>query len=327
MNFLPKMLYLSLRIVAAVSCAAMLGSAAMHYAVARWLLDDDTLERVESGHARGLGMQARPTRSPSSLSSGRVADALQGTSPQPSIAGQPFCPTCGPVHEVETHEGDTRRRTSSLADASLAVPPSRRPLQLLSTLVAPAGQRSVAVIEHTQLRTVIAASIGDAIAPGLTVQQIDHARVILSAGGVTEFLDIEGNDCTPDFPCSEGVGDCNEDADCLTGLVCGKGAGVNYGLAAGDDACVPEACDPNPHPPFARPFCSETCRCANGFGDCDGDEECLPGLVCPDNNGPRYGQPHDWDICVAEHCFNRKRDVDETEVDCGGRNCGPCPAQ
>ena len=68
------------------------------------------------------------------------------------------------------------------------------------------------------------------------------------------------------------------------------------------DVCVPPQCSPNPNKPFARPYCNETCRCTNGFGDCDGNEDCLPGFLCGDNNGPRYGQPHDWDICVAAHC-------------------------
>jgi hypothetical protein len=60
------------------------------------------------------------------------------------------------------------------------------------------------------------------------------------------------------------------------------------------------------------------------MGDCDNSDDCLPGHVCESNNGPQFGKPGNWDICVHEHCTNEKQDYDETGVDCGGSRCGDC---
>ncbi len=46
-------------------------------------------------------------------------------------------------------------------------------------------------------------------------------------------------------------------------------------------------------------WCTVYGPCDEGEGDCDGDAECLPGLVCDEDSGATYGF-HEWiDICVA----------------------------
>ncbi len=47
------------------------------------------------------------------------------------------------------------------------------------------------------------------------------------------------------------------------------------------------------------PYCSIDCPCAEGEGDCDSDNECLPGLECRDNAGIYFGFPEVIDVCVA----------------------------
>ncbi|MEZ4372060.1 MAG: hypothetical protein R3B07_14605 [Polyangiaceae bacterium] len=48
--------------------------------------------------------------------------------------------------------------------------------------------------------------------------------------------------CTnPNFPCGSGEGDCDSDAECASGLVCGSGNGVKFGLG-GVDVCVASTC-------------------------------------------------------------------------------------
>lgn len=72
--------------------------------------------------------------------------------------------------------------------------------------------------------------------------------------------------------------------------------------------------------------CTVTDPCDHGEGDCDSNDECLPGLVCPVNsgNGPNFGLSPDMDACVPPHCANGVQDLDETNVDCGGADCGQC---
>jgi probable HAF family extracellular repeat protein len=48
--------------------------------------------------------------------------------------------------------------------------------------------------------------------------------------------------CTQDCPCPTGEGDCNSNAECQTGLICGKNQGSRYGFPAGYDACLPASC-------------------------------------------------------------------------------------
>jgi hypothetical protein len=121
-----------------------------------------------------------------------------------------------------------------------------------------------------------------------------------------------GKTCSATCPCPEGVGPCTPPAPggvspCAPGLVCGT-TGV----------CTPAACSPNPKPVWDSEYCSETCRCVAGRGDCDSDAECLPGLACVRNNGGDFNQDTDYDVCVPIHCRNGVQDSDEAGIDCDG---------
>lgn len=45
-------------------------------------------------------------------------------------------------------------------------------------------------------------------------------------------------------------------------------------------------------------YCSSSCKCGEGQGDCDSDSECQSGLVCGTDNGALAGCPASVDVCV-----------------------------
>lgn len=70
-------------------------------------------------------------------------------------------------------------------------------------------------------------------------------------------------------------------------------------------------------------YCSSTCKCDLGEGDCDGAAECNNGLSCSGNGLYFYGTA--GNVCAPAHCNNHRQDGDETQIDCGG-SCGTmCP--
>lgn len=148
-------------------------------------------------------------------------------------------------------------------------------------------------------------------------------------------------------PCPSGEGDCDSDAECQTGLICAFGTGPRFGWPTTTDMCLPPHCidgvlngdeteldcggscgacvcpgvsgDPN--------FCTPSCPCGPGQGDCDGPQDCIAGLECVSGRGPEYGLPTGTDVCIAAHCTNRIQDGDETGIDCGGSCGNSCPPE
>ncbi|MBN1610337.1 MAG: hypothetical protein JW940_27155, partial [Polyangiaceae bacterium] len=161
--------------------------------------------------------------------------------------------------------------------------------------------------------------------------------------------------CTAQCPCESGQADCDVAADCESGLVCGTANGAQFGMP-GTDACVPSHCtdgvkttgtdetgvDCSPAGMDCgvcagcmddtlngdASFCTATCKCGSGRGDCDGNTQCASGLVCGADNGPKFGMPATYDVCVPTHCTDGvlTGGTDETGVDCGaaGSDCGQC---
>ena len=105
--------------------------------------------------------------------------------------------------------------------------------------------------------------------------------------------------CSDDCPCGHGGGDCNDDSDCLPGLVCAQNVGEAFNAGTNADICMPSTC-------AARVlgtdtgYCSPGCPCGHGGGDCDTNADCMPGHVCGTNNGASFGFPADWDVCVRQ---------------------------
>src|SRR6185369_15471849 len=101
---------------------------------------------------------------------------------------------------------------------------------------------------------------------------------------------IDGGSCTADNQCRNGHGCVNGQCACVptcTGKACGQGNGC-------DDKGCPGLC---------------------GNGDpCSADTDCVTGSRC---NGQTC-EP------TGAHCKNGVKDLDESDVDCGGADCDKC---
>jgi hypothetical protein len=72
-------------------------------------------------------------------------------------------------------------------------------------------------------------------------------------------------------------------------------------------------------------YCTSTCKCDAGEGDCDGASECNAPAVCS-GRLEQFVPGKIGNACAPAHCSNKVKDVDETPTDCGG-SCGTfCPA-
>ena len=96
--------------------------------------------------------------------------------------------------------------------------------------------------------------------------------------------------CTPGCPCSEGQGDCDTNADCAGDLRCVQNNGAQFGFAASLDMCV-RACH-NWQTAGSATYCTPSCPCGDGLGDCDSDADCAGGLICIRQSGTDFcGKP------------------------------------
>ena len=84
----------------------------------------------------------------------------------------------------------------------------------------------------------------------------------------------------------------------------GCGGGVESGVESGGAAAVVEVsqqalsrCDGAAAGSWG--YCTRNCPCRDGEGDCDGDNECGPGLSCVRDVGAQYGWQRTVDVCQA----------------------------
>lgn len=146
--------------------------------------------------------------------------------------------------------------------------------------------------------------------------------------------------CPEEMICYRGVcyeAGCEDASDCADGDRCHLGG------------CVPESCESiecEPHKQCYRGVCYESC---DGQADCDAedrchDEACVP-TRCEDINceshqqcyqGVCYGGCSDdgdcadneeclQGACLAPSCDDGLQSGAQTDVDCGGPDCPPCP--
>ncbi|MBN1607206.1 MAG: hypothetical protein JW940_11280, partial [Polyangiaceae bacterium] len=184
---------------------------------------------------------------------------------------------------------------------------------------------------------------------GAVAQAVTKA-VDPNANGDADFCD------SPAALCVAGEGDCDRNAQCATGLVCGTNNGPKFGMGPTYDVCVLPHCTdgvltggtdetrvdcgasgsdcgvcsgcPDVSENGDASFCSTICRCTSGQGDCDGNIQCASDLVCGTDNGAKFGMGPTYDVCVPPHCTDGvlTGGTDETGVDCGasGSDCGAC---
>ncbi len=139
-------------------------------------------------------------------------------------------------------------------------------------------------------------------------------------------------ECPPPPPaCGDGV--CDETEDCAS---CASDCGE---CTTRDPLCGSEADACHSDPLFDSDYCSSSCPCAWGEGDCDSDSQCQDGLECEYNIGADFGLDSGLDLCVkpgypsnqpmcsgsspTPTCNDGVQNGDETGVDCGG-SCTAC---
>lgn len=74
---------------------------------------------------------------------------------------------------------------------------------------------------------------------------------------------------------------------------------VDQLVAAPDGAA---SCPPLGQNPGDWGFCSASCRCGAGQGDCDSEDQCQAGLACVEDVGGEYGWEWNLDVCEPVQC-------------------------
>ena len=73
--------------------------------------------------------------------------------------------------------------------------------------------------------------------------------------------------------------------------------------------------------PGSANYCSTSCPCDDGFGDCDNDNECVSGTTCVSNVGPNYGWASWVDVCEGS---GGGGGPNSCVGNCGGQASGGC---
>jgi RHS repeat-associated protein len=116
------------------------------------------------------------------------------------------------------------------------------------------------------------------------------------------------NACGETCTCGPGESGCDEDSDCEDDLLCTNGT------------CGPPGCSISPLV-FGCGFLGAPCGPCTKNPFCTSDGDCPSGLVCPQGNGWRYGQPNKR-VCEDPECA-----TDAATLGCGEvtDTCGLCP--
>ncbi|ANM29526.1 hypothetical protein ABI59_07930 [Acidobacteria bacterium Mor1] len=125
--------------------------------------------------------------------------------------------------------------------------------------------------------------------------------------------------CSASCPCEAGGGDCDSNAECESGLICATDTGPNYGYASWVDVCEVPNCHVGA--PGSASYCSASCPCEDGEGDCDNNSECVAGTECVDNVGPNYGWASWVDVCETT---GGGSNPDSCVGNCGSQAPGGC---
>jgi len=115
----------------------------------------------------------------------------------------------------------------------------------------------------------------------------------------TCHLGSPGNEdyCSSTCKCSIGEGDCDSDSECVDGAVCVDDVGADYGFDETTDVCELPTDGCHGAPLGDQSYCSSSCKCSAGEGDCDSNDECESGLECVQDVGEYYGWDDNVDVC------------------------------
>ena len=123
------------------------------------------------------------------------------------------------------------------------------------------------------------------------------------------------NACSATCLCGDGVGDCDDDSECVPEARCMRDVGAVYGWNPAMDVCEIGCVPADPGYLGTIDFCTSDCPCASGHGDCDSQVDCLPDLVCVTNFGPHFGFSEETDVCLSPHDDLMNGTFDHCSVD------------
>jgi hypothetical protein len=121
--------------------------------------------------------------------------------------------------------------------------------------------------------------------------------------------------CSATCRCDDGVGDCDDDSECVEGARCMRDVGGAYGWDSGMDVCEVGCVPPDPGYLGTIDFCSTDCPCASRQGDCDSQAECEEGLRCMTDIGAEVGFEEDVDVCLYPYDELMNGTYDHCSVD------------
>lgn len=172
----------------------------------------------------------------------------------------------------------------------------------------------------------------DTCAPGFTCDRNVGSAFGQDPGWDVCVLDkcstrVQGSDtyCATGCPCGYGGGDCESSptVHCIPGLVCKDNLGPAFAMKPETDVCVYNTCFTQAigH----KDFCSQSCPCGHGGGDCDVGT-CMPGMTCAKDYGAAFDMTAGTDVCVKEGCedrtlFSSSFCSDECPCGIGGGQC------
>jgi hypothetical protein len=115
----------------------------------------------------------------------------------------------------------------------------------------------------------------------------------------------DGEYCDPANcgPCNASEGDCDGDAECVSGTTCSSNVGADYGWASTIDVC--EKPTPCTEALGHGDYCELCGPCAESQGDCD-PGQCDTGLVlCASDVGASYGWASTIDVCEQPNLIDK----------------------
>ena len=196
------------------------------------------------------------------------------------------------------------------------------------TTMKQSSTRSVEVGETTTAEFMLGAEVDENYSVNVYYDRLFGTFAVRRDGGgdcpVFDPDSPDGGFCDdPACPCYAGEGDCDSDDQCAGDLVCGHDNGPNYGLPGGWDVCVPVFCPEfDPNDPDGALCNDPDCPCEIATGDCDNDAQCAGDLVCGHDNGPLFGLPSGWDVCIDDACPVYDPDVHDWNFCTPGCPCG-----
>ena len=113
------------------------------------------------------------------------------------------------------------------------------------------------------------------------------------------------NYCSVSCPCEINMGDCDNDDECTGSLKCVHNIGkrINKRWSSKTDVCQQSSWEcigrAKSRTKGSYNFCTSTCKCRHGKGDCDMDSQCIDGTTCVYNVGKNYGYWSVTDVCLS----------------------------